>query len=181
MKASPSRANACSTAGWRPPSMRKQRLSSHMRPHIILHARQLGQRGRAIERGQRGGRGGDGIPGGQHRAGKLLEQRQFPRQRLAGSVENAAFERGQLVRGERTALASVCLWRKVAECSSACSTAAVPGADLHEIAEHLIILDFQRLDAGLRGVTRLQLGEHNLGVRRRAGAARRDPRRNRLR
>ena len=40
------------------------------------------------------------------------------------------------------------------------------GAHLDEIAENLIVLDFQRLDAGLRRVGRLQLRQHHLGIGR---------------
>ena len=107
-----------------------------------------------------------GAFGGEDGGGQFLEQRQFAGQRLAGGVQDAAFERRQLVRGEAHRVGERLLVPEHARMRLALQHRRRSGADLHEIAEHLVVLDFQRLDAGPRRVIGLQLGEHHLGARR---------------
>ena len=137
-----------------------------MRAHIVLRLRKLGQRRRAVQRGERGGGVRNRFLGGEHRTRKLFEQRKLARQRFARGVQDAAFERGKLVRGEAHGVGERLLVPEGRRMRLGLQRGGGAGAHLDEIAEHLIVLDFQRLDAGLRRVGRLQLREHHLGIGR---------------
>ena len=60
---------------------------------------------------------------------------------------------------KRTALASVWRWMKRAFSGAREQALAGVGADLDEIAEHVVVLDAERADVGLGGVARLQAGD----------------------
>ncbi len=61
---------------------------------------------------------------------------------------------------KRMALAMVWRWMKRALASSpSVSGQALQRGDLDEIAEHVVVLDLQRLDAGLFGILQLQAGD----------------------
>ena len=104
------------------------------------------------------------VFGGEHRARQLVEQRKLARQRFARRVQDAAFERGKLVGGEAHGVGERLLVAEDRRMRLSLKRGGGAGAHLDEIAEHLIVLNFERLDAGLRRIGRLQLGEHDLGV-----------------
>ena len=85
---------------------------------------------------------------------------------------------------KRTWPASVWRWMKVALSGARQQLLAVLRGDLDEIAEHVVVPDLQRLDAGLVGVARLQRGDHLarfVAQRARLRRARRRSRRGRSR
>ena len=99
----------------------------HMRAHVILRLRQLRQRRGAVQRGECGGGVRNRSLGGKHRARQLLEQRKLPRQRFARGVQDAAFERGKLVRGEAHGIGQRLLMPEGRRMRLGLDAAAVPG------------------------------------------------------
>jgi hypothetical protein len=149
-----SRRSACSTTGWRPPSTAKASARRPPGRHIVAR-RQRGERRRDVERGERLGARliavGAAITGA-HSRRRLELERQRPVGRRRRSSPPA---RPSSVVVKRTWPASVWRWMKVA-LSGGANSLSPCCADLDEIAEHVVVLDLERADAGLLGVARLQ-------------------------
>ena len=93
------------------------------------------------------------------RAGEPLEDLELERQRAVGRVGDLGFELAELgggeahLAGERLAMDEGRVERRGEQLF------AVLRGDLDEIAEHVVVPDLQRADAGRLGVARLQRGD----------------------
>ncbi len=118
-----------------------------------------GQFGKArvhVEFAERRGGGFQGLTIGDDPLGQRIENLVFQRHGAVARGSDAAFQFGQLVggkphlTGERLAVEEGRVERGLAH------PVAVLGGDLDEIAEHIVVANFQRLDAGLGLILRLQ-------------------------
>ena len=148
-----SRASACSTTGWRPPSMRKPGPSSISRPDVALLDREGGQRGGDVELGERHrpstprrGRGRE------HGGPQALEQLQLELDGALRGARDPALEVGQLVgrvaHGAGHALAA---GRRPAGRAPAWAR-----GDLDKVAQQVVVADLEGRDAGLAAVALLE-------------------------
>ena len=131
-----------------------------LRPHVVTLDRQLRQgRGHVDDRQRLGGvldRGG----GRGHRGGEPLERFELDAERAIRGAGDLGFERAQFgggeahLTGERLAMDEGRVERRRHQ------PLAVLRRHLDEIAEHVVVADFQALDAGLVGVARLHRRHH---------------------
>ena len=128
-------------------------------PHIILCNGKLGEAGVMVELGKRGARRCQRPLLAQHGFGQPREDFELDGQRAVGGLGDARLELGQLGRGEahhvgeRLAVDEQLDMRRLAQ------DGAMQRGDLDEIAEHVVVADLQRFDAGRLGVSRLQAGD----------------------
>ena len=92
-------------------------------------------------------------------ADEPLENLQLEPERALGGAGDLGFQLAQLgggeahLPGQRLAVDEGGIERRVQQ------FVAVLGGDLDEIAEHVVVADFQRADAGFLGIARLQRGD----------------------
>ena len=154
-------ASACSTTGWRPPSITKSSEPSISRPHVVALDRERRQRGGDVEHRQRLGRGLDRrrLPRSPCAASRSKISSSMPSARSAALAILASSSPSSVV-VKRTWPASVWRWMKVALSGARQQLVAVLRGHLDEIAEHVVVPDLQRAHAGLVGVARLQRRDH---------------------
>ena len=144
MNGAPSRDSACSTTGWRPPSMTKARLSSTSRPHVVALDRKLRERARHIEPGQRLRAFLDLGALRDHRGRQPLEDLKLDAERAVGGAGDLRLEFAELgggeahLAGERLAMDEGRIERRAHQ------LLAVLRGHLDEIAEHVVVPDLQR-------------------------------------
>ena len=121
--------------------------------------RQFGQGGGDVECGQRrcGRRNRSGL--GHDGGGEFVEQLQFDFQRAAGRLGNAACEARQFRRGEAHRVGHGLAMNEASGEGRRGELFAVARRHLDVIAEHIVVADLQRRDAGFVGIFRLQAGD----------------------
>ena len=171
----PSRASACSTTGWRPPSITKLDECIDLGPHIVALGRQHSQRGRYVEHRQRLRALLDRLALREHLRGQSLERVELDAERAVGGGGDLGLQLAELggreahLAGQRLAVDEGRIERRRHQ------LVAVLLRHLDEIAEHIVVLDLQRLDAGLVGIARLQRGYRPGGIRHAARGPHRAP------
>ena len=126
------------------------------RAHIASPDRELGERRGNVDFGERGGGPGNRLPGRGYPGGQRLEDFEFAGQRLVGGGGELLFEFGQDNRGVAARAGK----------GLAMNEAVVAGyrrfvgrRHLDEIAEHVVVADLQRGDAGFVDISLLQIGD----------------------
>ncbi len=130
-----------------------------LRPHIIALDRECGQRGGDIDHGKRFGCRLDLCARGRDGCGEALEDFEFQPERAVGRIGDLGLKLAELRRGEahlageRLAMDEAGVERRSEQ------LLAVLRRDVDEIAEHVVVPDLQRADAGRLGVAHLQRGD----------------------
>ena len=141
--------SACSTTGWRPPSMAKIERAVDLRTHVIALDREHRERRGDVEHGKRLGRALDRRrcrPPPTRRAARRSQAR-APSARSAALAIFASSSPSSVV-VKRTWPASVWRWMKRRVERRGEQFLAMLRGDLDEIAEHVVVPDFQRANAG---------------------------------
>ena len=144
-----------------PAADRKGHRGIDDRSAIGLLRRQIGKAGGDIDGGKCRRAGLDRFRLLHHGLDHAREGLQLHRQSLCGGIGDAAFEIGKLGGGEAHGA------RHGLAVDEAClglirrhHHIGVARRHLDEITQHVVVLDLQRLDAGLIGVFQLQTGDH---------------------
>ena len=174
--------SACSTTGWRPPSMTKSSAGVDLGPHVVALDRKRRERRRDVERPRApraaaliGSRSRPSTCAGE-RARRCSSSSASARSAALAILASSSAELGggeAHLAGQRLAMDEGRVERRAQQ------LVAVLRGHLDEIAEHVVVPDLQRADAGLLGIARLQGGDRRGAIRRAARAPRRAPRRSR--
>ncbi len=130
-----------------------------IRPRVIAFDRQRRQRRRDVKQRHRVGRFLDRRAGGGDRRGEAIEDVQFQRQRAVGGIGDLGFEFAKLGGGEADLAGRGLAMDERGIERRRHQFIAVLRRDVDEIAEHIVMPDFQRPDAGGLGVAHLQRGD----------------------
>ena len=115
---------------------------------------------RDIQRRQRLGGVGDLGLAGQHGGAELAEDALLDLQRPAAGVDDAAFQLGERHGGEAHRVGQGLAVDEALAQRRRQHPLGVARGDFDEIAEHVVVADLQRVDAGLGGVVGLHAGNH---------------------
>ncbi len=125
------------------------------RPHPQRLGRELGQRRREVECGERRRGGGDLGAAGHHLTDEILVEPQFQRQSPLGGTGDLGFEVGQF--GRRVALRAR---HRLAVDKFRPELAGMVRRHLDVITDDVVVADLQCADRGLAGIARLQCRDH---------------------
>jgi hypothetical protein len=129
-------------------------------PHIAAFGRKRRQTRRHIDGGKRLGRRLD-VFGSRHRLrGEAIEDFKLHPERAFCRTGDLGFEAAKLGRGETDSAGEGLAVNERGVPRRAHQLVAVLGGHLDEIAEHVVVPDFQRPDLGLVGIARLQGRNH---------------------
>ena len=126
---------------------RERQTVVHFRAHVVALDREVRQRGRDIDDGERVGRLLDGGACRRYRGGEPIENLELQRQRPIGGAGDFRFQFAEFGRreahlpGERLPVDERRVERRGHQ------LLAVLGGDIDEVAEHIVVPDFQRADA----------------------------------
>ena len=148
----PSAASACSTTGWRPPSMAKASACVDLGPHVVALGRERRERRRDVERRRAPraallDRRAAAVDDARRARSKISSS---SAERAVGGVGDLRLELAELgggeahLAGERLAMDEGRVERRAQQ------LVAVLRGHLDEIAEHVVVPDLQRADAGRR-------------------------------
>ena len=144
-------------------------------PHVVALDRERGERRRDVER-RRAPRAAC-LDRGARRRSRVAASRSKISSSIASARSAAlaifASSSPSSVVVKRTWPASVWRWMKVALSGARHQLVAVLRRHFDEIAEHIVVPDLQRADAGLLGIARLQRGDRRGAIRRAARGPRR--------
>ena len=169
---SPAAVSALSTTGWRPPSISRHGCVGQLRAAPAAFRGARGVTGGDVDPGDGVGGGGDRAARRRPRArsaprhARLRRPARGRRPRPPGVA--SSWRSGEL---KRTTPASV--WRWVKPQSGAISRVGMPRRDLDMIAEHGVVADLERGDAGRVAVARFERGDRPAAVGRGGAQARR--------
>ena len=175
-KRSPDLASAASTTGWRPPSTSRQaRRRGRGRHQPPSTARSASAAATSMPGERVGGSRRSARAAAMACVGQLLEMRGLGGERMGARLRRpgspASCRSGELKRttpGQRLAVGEARFGRH--------QRVGVPRRHLDMIAEHGIVADLERRDAGRVAIARLERGDRPAPVARRSRAARRAPR-----
>ena len=112
----------------------------------VFRGRQFGQRGGDVEARKRGGGGGDAGGVGQRRFAQFFQMRGFGGERVIGGLGDFRAEFAQFRRGEADGAGHGLAVDEAAV--DAQQRIGALGGDFDVIAEHIVVADLQRRDAG---------------------------------
>ena len=131
-----------------------------LRTRIVALGGEMGERARNIEAGERLGAFLDRVGLRDHARREPLEDVQFQPERAVGGAGDLGFQLAQLGGGEAHLAGQRLAMDEGGIERGGQQLVAVLGGDLDEIAEHVVVADFQPAYAGLFGIARLQRGDH---------------------
>ena len=156
--------SACSTTGWRPPTISKAVLVVEDGPRIVLARRHLGEARLAVELGQRARHLAQGALLRGHCGGQLGEDLLLQRQRPVGGGDDAALGLHQLLSGEpHGAGHGLAMAEDIAE-RRRLQRLGGAGGGLDVVAQDIVVAHLERLDAGLGHIAGLQRRHHLAAV-----------------
>ena len=129
-------------------------------PAIALGLGENREGGGDVEHGERLGDRADGLGRIGDRLRELVEDREFDGERPFAGAGDPRLEVGELGGGEADGAGHGLAVDETGVLRRRQEAFGVVGADLDEIAEHVVVLDLQTANLGLAGVARLQAGNH---------------------